>query len=80
MVSDAVSLEFVLRRVDAANNNVNDMRRSMAALATRFDAIEARFTALEMRFSGMEMRMGAIEGRLDAVIALLLELREAANG
>lgn len=75
-MSEAPSLEFVLRRVDAANNNVNDMRRSMAALSTRFDAIEARFTALESRFSAMETRMGAVESRLDAMIAILLELKE----
>ena len=29
---EAPGLEFVLRRVDAANNNVNDVRRAMSAI------------------------------------------------
>jgi chromosome segregation ATPase len=62
-----VSLEFMGRRLDAVNNNVNDMRRSVIALQSRFDGMEARFGAMEARFGSMEARFGLLETRLGSL-------------
>jgi hypothetical protein len=82
MIEQPVSLEYIQRRVDAANTNVNDIRRSMLSFATRFDAMEARFTAMEARFTamevrigGLETRMGAVETRLDAMMMVLQDIQ-----
>jgi hypothetical protein len=60
-----VSLEFVVRRLDSVNNNVNDMCRSVIALQSRFDGMEARFGALEARFASMETRFAGVEAGLE---------------
>ena len=62
-----VNLDFIGRRLDAVNNNVNDMRRSVIALQSRFDGMEARFGAMEARFGSMEARFGLLETRLGSL-------------
>jgi hypothetical protein len=60
------SQEFVLHQLDCANNNVNDMYRSILTMQSRFDGMEARFAALEARFGSMEARFGSMESRFEA--------------
>ena len=74
-----VSLEFIGRRIDAVNNNVNDMRRSMIAMGSRFDGMEARFSAMEARFSSMETRFSALESGMDRLSAMVRQLLEAST-
>jgi hypothetical protein len=62
-----VSLEFIQRRLDSVNNNVNDMRRSVIAMQSRFDGMEARFGAMEARFGSMETRFASLETRMGAI-------------
>ena len=58
------SLEFVLGRLDAINNNINDARRSLLGVLARFDGLETRFSVMEGRFSGLESRFASVEKRL----------------
>jgi chromosome segregation ATPase len=58
------SLEFVLGRLDAINNNINDARRSLLGVLARFDGLETRFGVMEGRFSGLESRFASLEKRL----------------
>jgi chromosome segregation ATPase len=61
------SLEFVMRRLDAVNNNINDARRSLLAVLARFDGLETRFGVMEGRFSGLEARFASMEKRTGAM-------------
>ena len=72
-----VSLEFVLRRIDSVNNNVNDMRRSMIATQSRFDGMEARFGAMEARFAALEVRFSGLETGIDRIAETLRRLADA---
>jgi hypothetical protein len=83
-VSEAVSLDFLGRRLDSVQNDVRDLRLRVVGLADRFGTMERRFATLEnrfatieARFSGVEERIATMETRLDRMVFLIERMAQA---
>jgi hypothetical protein len=55
--------EFIVRRLDALQNDLADLRRLVAAMTDRFGMLEMRMGGLDQRVGGIEQRIGGLETR-----------------
>ena len=69
---------------DSAQNDLRDVRRSIASLRDRFDAVEDRLGLIEKRIATVEARLddvvhrqSSLEGRMDRMVSLLERIAKA---
>jgi septal ring factor EnvC (AmiA/AmiB activator) len=69
---------------DSAQNDLRDVRRSIASLRDRFDAVEDRVGLIEKRIATVETRLddvvqrqSSLEGRTDRMASLLERIAKA---
>jgi len=66
-MSEAVSWQFVGRRLDSVQADTADIRRQMITLADRFGALESRMAGIDQ---------GTLEARMDAMVERQSRLEE----